>query len=332
MSLHGHVYQITNKDQAFLPILLNNVPPTAGFVPWPGLKVAARLGLDFGPMWAIIPTYATATTGPDGSFHIPSPPALPGGTESTFVSLLVSTGVPVFRSAWTPVAEAEFRDLNIWVFVDPDSHGISAGMVSKQVQGHKLPGNTLITAGGPYGLNFAGSESVADVETVAVNFNVWIAPDTSPNLDDFLDLSINGYDVTADYPTGASYAAEGLAAGLSPLGSAGFKGIESADDVVKQIKDGITAIGGSVNAAVLKKMEDDMLAQYKGMKASLARTFFESDVSVTLHRISYPAKYSWHIGDTSDKTIVVTAYACVGWPRDFAAEPIKIKLPLPGPV
>lgn len=293
MPLTGHVYYITNPSQAFVPVIFGDQVPTTGFVPWPGSTVRVTYYwefLGFIPLWS-----TTATAASDGSFTLANPPAQVeelGG----YVSLTVTSGVPVFRSDYIPASEARAKELDMWVYVDrlPESDGISAGTVSQQVNGQGLPGNTTITSGGPYGLNFNGSEG-----QVSMNFNIWIAPDTSPNLGDFMDLSINGYDINVGWPT---------------------SWVESADDVLNKIKAGIAAAGGSINTAVLKRMEGILEAQ-EGLTASMASNFLNNEVSVVFYGIGYPNVHSWNIGNTTDGTIVLTANPCIGFPRNFAADP-----------
>jgi hypothetical protein len=294
MPLVGHVYYITNASEAFVPVVLGDQVPTTGFVPWPGSTVEVTYYYE---LLGILPAVwsTTATAGPDGSFQLADPPAQVED-YTRYVSLTVSSGVPVFRSAYLSLAEARAKELDMWVYVDrlPESDGISAGTISQQVNGQGLPGNTTITAGGPYGLNFNGSEG-----QVSMNFNIWIAPDTSPNLGDFLDLSINGWDINVGWPTSI---------------------FESADDVLNKIKAGIAASGSSINAAVLTRMEGILEAQ-EGLTASMASNFLNNDVSVVFYGIGYPTAHSWNIGDTSDGTIVLTANPCIGFPRNFGADP-----------
>ena len=294
MPLVGHVYYITDASKAFVPVVLGDEPPTTGFVPWPGTKVHATyyresfLGLRL-YLWS-----TAATAGSDGSFQLADPPAQVE-EQASFVSLTVTSGVPVFHSSYVPVAEARSKKLDLWVYVDrlPVSDGISAGTISRRVSGHGLPGNTTITAGDPYGLNFSGSEG-----QVSMSFNVWIAPDTSPNLGEFLDLSINGYHIHVGFPTDV---------------------FESPDDVLNSIKSGIAAAGPSINSAVLTRMTEILEAQ-EGLSAEMASNFLNNDVSVVFRDIGSPHKHSWKISDTADPTIALTANPCIGFPRNFAVE------------
>jgi hypothetical protein len=294
MPLAGHVYYITDASEAFVPVVLGDQVPTTGFVPWPGSTVEVTY---YWELLGFLPSVwsTTATAGSEGSFQLVDPPAQVE-ESSRYVSLTVSSGVTVFRSGYVPVAEARSKELNMWVYVDrlPESDGISAGTISQQVNGQGLPGNTTITSGGPYGLNFNGSEG-----QVSMNFNISIAPDTSPNLGDFLDLSINGYDINVGWPTSI---------------------FESADDVLNKIKAGIAASGSSINTAVLKRMEA-ILETQEGLTASMASNFLNNDVSVVFYGVGYPTAHSWNIANTSDGTIVLTANPCIGFPRNFAADP-----------
>ena len=294
MPLVGHVYYITNASTAFVPVILGDQVPTTGFVPWPGSTVEVTY---YWELFGLLPLWSTtATAASDGSFQLADPPAQVEELGNT-VSLTVTSGVPVFRSGYVPVAEARSKELDMWVYVDrlPISDGISAGTISQQVNGQGLPGNTTITSGGPYGLNFSGSEG-----QVSMNFNIAIVPDTSPDLGDFLDLSINGYDISVGWPT---------------------SWFESADDVLNKIKSGIAAAGSSINTAVLKRMEGILEAPPENLTASMASNFLNNEVSVVFFGVGYPTSHSWNIGNTSDGTIVLTADPCIGFPRNFTVDP-----------
>lgn len=47
---------------------------------------------------------------------------------------------------------------------------------------------------------------------------------------------------------------------------------------------------------------------------AMAQKFFTQDVSVTFTNISF-VNYTWGIGATNDKTIVMNADLCIGFPR-----------------
>lgn len=310
MSLTGHVYFITDPKAAFAPVVLGNQSPTSGFVPWANATVSASYyvtsrtllavsrakpvnppdpGPDPGPsvrIWT-----ATAAVRPDGSFSIPEPGLSRLETVDS-VTLQVISGVPVFRTSDIPFATAKSKPLNIWVYVDklPTSEGITAGTVSQQVNGQGLPGNTTITVGGPYGLNFSGSQG-----QVNINFNVSIAPDTSPALQSFLDVSINGWNINVGWPT---------------------SWFESADDVLNKIRSGIAGAGTNINNAVLARIQS-ILETDDGIPSQLAANFLNNEVSVTFSGVGYPTSHSWGINDTNDNTVVIVADPCIGFPRRF---------------
>ena len=293
MTLNGHVYYVTDVTEAFTPVILGDNLPTSGFEAWPGAIVTATY---YWPIFGLLPLWATsATVAGDGSFELAPPPGEFAALVDT-VSLKVTAGPPVYRSGYISLAEAQSRELDIWLYPDtlPTADGISAGAVSQVVNGQGLPGNTTLTAGGPYGLNFSGSEG-----QVSLEFNIVVAPDTSPDLDDFLDLSINGWDINVGWPT---------------------SWFESADDVLNKILSGIAGAGGSMNSAVLARMET-ILENQDGLSAQLAANFLNNDVSVTFYGVGYPNHHSWNIGDTSDRTIVLVANPCIGFPRNFAVDP-----------
>jgi hypothetical protein len=298
MALAGHLYYVTDPKKAFQPLAVGQAP-TTGFVLWPNATVKASYQWDLQILGVLTLWTATTVVKIDGSFSFPEPPSLqplfpfPGVTPTpTSVALEVLSGVPVYRSGYIPLAKAKSKELNIWVYVDKlrTSEGITAGTVSQQVNGHGLPGNTKITAGGPYGLNFSGTEG-----QVSINFNISIAPDTSPNLGDFLDLSINGWNIHVGWPT---------------------SWVESANDVLKKIKSGIAQAGVGVNKAVLSQIQS-ILETEDGLTPELASYFVNNDVSVTFYGIGYPNPHSWGIGSTSDKTVVLVANPCIGFPRNF---------------
>lgn len=291
MVLSGHFYYITDAKQAFIPVLLGDQAPTTGFVPWPNSTVSATYFWSIGGLGLGASSKATATVGADGSFTLPPPPQQPFGSVNS-VSLVVTSGVPVYRTGLIPFNVATSKPLNIWVYVDklPTSDGITAGTVSQQVNGQGLPGNTTITAGGPYGLNFAGSDG-----QVNINFNISVAPDTSNNLADFLDLAINGWNINVGWPT---------------------SWFESANDVLNKIKSGIAGAGTNVNKAVLQLMAK-ILTTEEGISEGMAETFVNNEVSVVFYGVGYPNKHSWGIGNTTDSTVVLVANPCIGFPRSF---------------
>jgi hypothetical protein len=210
-------------------------------------------------------------------------------------------GRPLYRSGVFSLAEGDERQLDIYLFPDTlaVSDGIGAGDVSGVLAGSGLPGNTQITAS-PSGLSFQGSEG-----QVSLKFGISLRPDTSNDLNAFLDLSLASWNINVDWPT------------------SWFK---SATDVLNDLRSGLAGAASSVNSAVLAKMET-IIETEDGLPSALAETFFNEEVSVTFMDVSYPTQHSWGIGDKDDGTVVVLADPCIGYPRDFGMEPVKHKLP-----
>ena len=305
MSLEGAVYRITDAKSFFTPIVLGSGPPTTGFEPWPGVTVGASL---YGKMLFFVVDYENlyTTTNSSGRFLIDDPPTnllnFFGGYNEAYLSLLLWDGNrPIYRSGVFSLAEGDQRELNIYLFPDTlaVSDGIGAGDVSGVLGNSGLPGNTQITAS-PSGLSFQGSEG-----QVSLQFGISIQPDTSNDLNAFLDLTLASWNINVDWPT------------------SWFK---SADDVLNDLRSGLAGAASSVNTAVLAKMET-IIETEDGLPSSLAETFFNNDVSVTFMDVWYPNNHSWGIGDKDDSTVVVMADPCIGYPRDFSNEPVKHRIP-----
>lgn len=295
MPLVGHVYKVTNPLEVFAPVIRGDALPTSSFEPWPRSVVIAHYYWEV-PYFGFLPLLPRTDNPPapaagDGSFSLWDPaPEVVGQPFPVWVSLEVEQGPTFYRSGRISLSEAQFKELNLWLYVDFPSDPISAGDISKLVAGHSLPGNTIITAGGPYGgLNFTGSDG-----PVSIDFNIRIDPDTSPNLNDFLNLSIYRPNINAGWP-------------------------ESVDDVLNKLKSGIAAAGRSINQAVLQRMADILQRPPVGLTSEMASAFL-SDVSVTFYSISYPStpypiSHSWGIGNIKDDTPILVAHPCIGYPR-----------------
>jgi len=308
MSLDGYVYRITDAKAFFTPIILGEGPPSDGksYEPWPGLNVlASYFARFFFVIWDA--ENILRLTAEDGSFSIPDPDPfllsqLFGSSEQLYASIYVSArGSPRYRSGIFQLSEGEGRLLNIYLYPDTlnVSDGITAGEVSTTLASAGLPGNTTITAS-PSGLSFQGSHG-----QVSLKFGVSLQPDTSLNLSDFIDLSLTSWNINVDWPT---------------------SWFESADDVLASIRSGLQGAATNVNSAVLEKMEGIVEAQ-EGLPPALAQEFFTSKVSVTFMDVYYPNHFTWGIGDKTNPTPAIVADPCIGYPRDFAMEPVKVKLP-----
>jgi hypothetical protein len=305
-SLRGHIYRITDVETFFAPILSGQGPPAQGYEPWGGLEVQTWSVNDLLP----IPfPGGSAQTQADGGFDItqtPPNPTLGGGSgqpSDIRFSLLISEGSfpyrPLYRSDLSlSVESAETTDLNIWLLTEPVDvkDGISAGTVSGVLQNSALPGNTQITAS-PSGLAFAGSDSGADIQ-----FGISLTPDTSFDLNTFLDLRLNSWNIHVGWPA---------------------DWCNNADDILIEIHRGLQDAGSSMNATVLTKMETIFVAM-EPLLASSVHTFFQSDASVTFMDVTYPTQHTWSVSDTTDATVVVAGDLCIGYPRHLSWDPTRI--------
>ncbi len=301
--LSGHVYQITNLSTFFSPILAGQGPPQQGFRPWPGLEVST---------WSVNDLYpiplpgGSATTQADGSFginQVPPNPVLGGvGTPSDIrFALVVTEGTfpfrPLYRSDLSlTVAAAETTELNIWLLPETidGSEGIPAGSISALLKGSGLPDDTEITAS-PSGLTFSGGTGSG----VAIRFAIAITPDTSFNLNTFLDLTLISAQIYVGWP--ASWCT-------------------NADDIMVKIDKGLQGAGAKMNASVLTDMETDIASQ-TGLPVSIIQKLATSAVSLTFTDVNYLAQYTWDLSNTTDPTVVITGDVCIGYPRSLSSDP-----------
>lgn len=308
----GHIYRITDPAGFFLPILAGeHGQPQQGYEPWPGLEVR---------MWSVndlipIPLPGgAAMTQADSSFGIAQPPpnaTVPGGTPSDVRFMLqVEEGSfpyrPMYRSDLSlSVGAAETTELNIWLLPETVDvkDGIAAGDVSSELKGSGLPGNTQITASAG-GLSFSGSQSGADIK-----FGISIVPDTSFDLDTFLDLGLSSWNIHVGWPA---------------------DWCTNADDILTQIVGGLQGAASSMNAAVLTKMEkffeneEGLPSGPGGTVLSIVKTFFNTEISVTFMDVTFPTQHTWSIANTTDSTVVLTGDLCVGYPRHLSSDPSTI--------
>jgi hypothetical protein len=314
-SLSGHIYRITDAGTFFAPILSGQRPPPEGYEPWAGLEVRTWSVNDLFP----IPfPGGTARTQADGGFNITQTPPNPtlgsgaGQPSDIRFSLLVSEDSfpyrPLYRSDLSLTVEAaETSELNVWLLTVPVdvNDGISAGDVSGVLGKSGLPGNTHITAS-PSGLGFAGSDSGANI-----NFGISITPDTSFDLNTLLDLHLSSWNIDVGWPA---------------------DWCTNADDILVEIVRGLQDAGSSMNASVLTKLET-IFSFHENLPASVVRTFFESDASVTFMDLTFPTQHTWPLytttwplvtPNTTDSTVVVTGDLCIGYPRHLSWDPSKI--------
>jgi hypothetical protein len=295
--LSGRIFKV--KDQlALVPILLGDIPPLFGYAGWPGATVAATCYVPIGIVE--IELYFSTITAGDGSFSVSVD--VPGPLQGlpVEVAITVSFGVPVYRSGRVPLDTAGSGKLNFWIFPDqlPPSDGVTAGSISSQLSGgsSSLPSDTTLTTTAA-GLDVSFS---SDLDLVDAWFGIGAQPDTSPNLQDFVDLSLR-YCTIVDL----------LPWPIQPTGAQIFQDIEN----------GIAAAASSLNSKVLTMMEDDLEKQ-DGVSAPAAQNFFTREVSVTFTNITF-IDHTWNITATDDSTIVMNATVCIGFPRNpIPGEPV----------
>jgi hypothetical protein len=256
MNVKGRLNFVQDAATAFKPVILNSNPPTSGFMPWANVTITAFYYYDLGVLGVHSLQQASTATDAAGDFSFPPPPAWNeriGRLDS--VSLQVNPGVVVYRTNLVSAREMG-QPFDIWVYVDRlrETEGITASTISQEVQSAGLPGNTTITAGSPNGLNFAGSRSEAKI-----NFNVLIGPDTSTNLDNLLDLSLNGYNIHVGWPD---------------------SWCKSAGDILKEIESGITSADSAANANILARITQE-LSTDDDIPLLLAQNFLDNQASIT---------------------------------------------------
>jgi hypothetical protein len=295
MPLKGHVHKINDPMLAFAPLVLGSGQPTDGFKPWSKATVTATFWYQ---LPAAIGDYLVpfaqppATTADDGSFSIEIPSA--AGFNFKDVSLTVKSGVTVYRSTRVSIDEAKSKKLDFWIFHDklPASDGVTAGDVSSTIVSSGLPANTSITAG-PGGLEFVASQG-----QVSMQFGIRMVPDLTSDLTALLDIDLQSWHVHVDWPTSWE---------VSP------------DAIHNLIKAGLNGAQGSMNTAVLQKMEA-ILATEDTLALPTAKKLLTEDVSVTFANVTFPNQHTWGIDHVHDETVVITAEPCIGFPRHISAE------------
>ncbi len=324
VSLGGHVYRITDPTAFFLPLLMGASAPADAYQPWAGVHVTPWAVAD-GPVVLPLTCGGAVMTGSDGGFRISRIGDETAWLVSAFggpsrvrlfleASLASPPGGPLYRSDLdTTVAEAEDRELNIWLLPEslPGEGRITAGHVSDLVAGASLPLDTTITAS-PSGLSFCGSDAGVKLE-----FGFSLTPDTGRDLDSHLALTLVSWNLGADVCASAR---------------------RSATSILARTRSGLQAAGSAMNAAVLSRMTTTF-EQRDGPSPSDTSAFFRSAVSVTFMAVRYPTQHSWPLVlfngpfptdfNTRDATVVVTADRCLGYPRHLASSPAKPSIAQP---
>jgi hypothetical protein len=309
MPLTGRVFKVTDQ-LALLPILLGDFPPVFGYGPWTGVTVNAAyiVQIEIPPSLTVDVTIASdsGTTDNAGSFSVSSDVQNPFPNLQVWVALTVSSGTPLYRSNLVPLQDINTGQLNLWLFPDtlPSSDGITAGTISQLLSQANLPASTMLTTS-PAGLDLSGitesGPSPLPSDQIHINdLGIAIAPDSSPDLQSFVDISIRSSNISIDWPT---------------------SWFVSANDVLQQIQPLLGQAASSMNSSVLTKMEG-ILESQDNVSPAMAEKFFTQEVSVTFTNVSF-SNYTWGIGATGDNTIVMTADPCIGFPRTVTpGEPV----------
>src|SRR5215469_10896190 len=199
MRLTGRVFRVQDAA-ALAPIMLGDIPPLFGFAPWGDVTVTATLSASIAFLELTIT--GSANTAADGSFSIPSDiPSEFAGLQWQAV-LAVTASMPLYRCAPIPLQTATSGALNLLLFPDllATTDGVTAGTISNLIAG-SLPASTSISSS-PVGLHLSGiNEDGVLPNQVHIDFGVTITPDTSTNLQNFLDPSITFANISIDFPT-----------------------------------------------------------------------------------------------------------------------------------
>jgi hypothetical protein len=288
--LSGRIFKV-NDALALVPILLGDIPPLFGYTAWSGVTVTASFYVQLWPFGEFPIASASATTTGDGSFSVSAdvPDSFQG--EPVSVAITVSSGVLVYRSGLTPLANVTSGKLNFWIYPYqvPSSDGVTAGSISSELSGANLPSGTTLTTG-PAGLDVSGISE--DLGLITVEFGVAIAADPTPNLASFVDLSVSHANIDVLFPASI---------------------FTSYSQILQMLETALNAAAGDLNTGILAKMEGIIESQ-EHVSAAAAQKFLTQDVSVTFTNISF-ADYTWKIGATTDPTIVMTADLSIGFPR-----------------
>jgi len=282
MSIKGQLNFVNNPTEFFTPVVLGG-KPSGGYTPATGVSFTVELHGILGGFFYFTVSASSSTV--DGTFELPNFPLnLPAETVWVTVSL---TGSPYYRSELFPLANTG-KGLNIYMYQPdlPRSAGITAGTISKVLSGAGLPGNTQIKAT-PWGLNLSGSKSQANIQ-----FGVLMAPDTSPNIALFLDLSLNGWNIHVGWPE---------------------DWCESATDILNSIRSGLQSADSSTNQVVLQQIKTTLQAQFPNVPAAGIQSLINA-VSFQFVTLIFDNNYSWPMSNTTDKTIVLSPVVAIGYP------------------
>lgn len=293
MNVKGQVNLINNTTLFFAPIVLGTGKPTAGYAPSKGnvfqVTMVGLAELLPAPFPALPVPITTATSSNDGSFTLPDfPSQLKVQQAAVFLSI---GGHQHYRSEFFSYAHALDQKLDIFLFQPelPASDGITAGQISSALAGEGLPGNTQITST-PWGLSLAGSQSQASLQ-----FGIQIVPDTSANLNAFLDLALNGWNIHVGWPE---------------------SWCESADDILNKIKSGLGTAGSAANMAVRNHLTAILEGPPLNLNAAETANLLKA-VSIQFAAVQFASGHTWPLTNHTDSTRVLFAQPVIGYPRGW---------------
>lgn len=273
--LVGHVFNLLS-EAAFLPLLLGNANFAPGqYAPSVGVTVTANFLLErylppsqpkgiplqklppkpTHPTDALSIQYwaSSSKTATDGSFSLTLPPASVVKKDGAIkgVALTVSSGNQIIYRTGLFSVPTHPKNLDMYILSvpsQPAKPNVTAGFMASQLGAFDLPGDTTITVGMPYGMNFKASSSGVDL-----NFNLVIKPDTSSDLGSIVDLYLNGYNINVGFP--------------ADLGT-------DALSVLYKLENAIDTVGmAAVNGGIMNVMETT-LTQY-GIRYAAISTWCE---------------------------------------------------------
>lgn len=290
MSINGQIFGITDLASFFEPLLFGAKTPQGGFV---SLKNGALNGASIivngyfsvGPFQFPILLPNSSFNATAGTFSVPDFNGL--NIEKVSVDLFFH-GVPLYRSQQFSYTRAKEGGLNIYIN-QPEPVSVTAGFISKALQGAGLPGNTQLSAN-PWGLGVSGSESEADIQ-----FGISLVPDASYNLSSWVQLQLNGYDISVGWPE---------------------SWCKSAHDILVQIENSLGSEDGTVNGDIKTLIKQVLQSDVPGNSAAIANDLFNM-TSITFTSIVLPNRHQWALSATGDKTEVIAVHPTIGWPRGW---------------
>jgi hypothetical protein len=167
------------------------------------------------------------------------------------------------------------------------SDGITAGQVSKALEGLGLPANSALQTTAS-GFTVAGSRSGADVQ-----FGVALTPDTSANIGVYFDLALNGYNIHVGFPASCG---------------------TSANTILGSIKSALKTPNSAVNQLVEAQIKKGVMANSPNLTEFQAAMLL-AHVSIQFTSLVFSDPYSWSLSNQDDPTLVIHPELVIGYPR-----------------